>query len=157
MIKLNKERIKLNKFLSEVVSPLKNLGKEKNICLSVKLSDDVIVEIDSELIRSALTNLIENAVKYGYENHTVIIKTGQLNHKKIKISVINKGEGITPDLLPKIFDRFYRIESSRNRGTGGVGLGLSVVKSIINWHNGDVNVISEPGKETEFYFTLNTV
>ncbi len=157
LIRLNKERIKLNQFLNEVVSPLKNLGKEKNISLSTDLSSDVYVEIDSELIRSALTNLVENAVKYGYENHTLIIKTELMNNKKIKISVINQGEGITADVLPKIFDRFYRIESSRNRGTGGVGLGLSVVKSIINWHDGEVNVISEPGKETEFYFILNTV
>jgi len=157
LIKLNKKRIQLNPFLNEVVSPLKNLGREKNIYLSMDLNEDVSIEIDGELIRSALTNLIENAIKYGYENHTVIIKTELMNNKKIKISVINKGEGIAPDALPKIFDRFYRIESSRNRGTGGVGLGLSVVKSIINWHNGEVDVISEPGKETEFYFILNTV
>jgi heavy metal sensor kinase len=157
LIKLNKDKVRLNQFLKDVVSPLKNLGKEKNICLSVNLSSDVNVEIDSELIRSAITNLIENAVKYGYENHSVIIKTELIQNKKIKISVINKGEGIAPELLPKIFDRFYRIESSRNRGTGGVGLGLSVVKSIINWHNGEVNVVSEPGKETEFYFILNIV
>ncbi len=101
--------------------------------------------------------MIENAVKYGYENQTVTIKTESIQNKKVKISVINKGEGILPEVLPKIFDRFYRIESSRNRGTGGVGLGLSVVKSIINWHNGEVNVISEPGKETEFYIILTTV
>ncbi len=157
LIKLNKEKIELNKFLREIVSPLKNLGKEKNICLSLELNSDVNIEVDSELIRSAITNLIENAVKYGYENQTVIIKTESIQYKKVKISVINKGEGIHPEVLPKIFDRFYRIESSRNRGTGGVGLGLSVVKSIINWHNGEVNVISEPGKETEFYFVLNTV
>ena len=157
LIKLNKERIKLNQFLNDVVSPLKNLGKEKNICISLNLNSDVNVEVDKELIRSALTNLIENAVKYGYENHTVLIRTELINNKQVKISVINNGEGIVPEVLPKIFDRFYRIESSRNRGTGGVGLGLSVVKSIINWHNGEVNVISEPGKDTEFYFILNTV
>jgi heavy metal sensor kinase len=157
LIKLNKEKVMLNKFLNDVVSPLKNLGKEKNICLSLELSQDIPLEIDIELIRSAVTNLIENAVKYGYENHTVIVKTKLLHNNKVKISVINKGEGILPEVLPKIFDRFYRIESSRNRTTGGVGLGLSVVKSIINWHNGEVNVISEPGKETEFYIILNSI
>ena len=157
LIKLNKEKIKLNQFLNDVVLPLKNLGKEKDICLSMETNGDAYVEIDSELVRSAVTNLIENAVKYGYENQTVIIKTELIQNKKVKISVINKGEGISPDVIPKIFDRFYRIESSRNRKTGGVGLGLSVVKSIINWHNGEVNVVSEPGKETEFYFILNTV
>ncbi len=157
LIKLNKERIKLNEFLNEVVIPLKNLGKEKNICLSLKVNQDIELDIDHDLMRSALTNLIENAVKYGYENQTVIIKSDLLNDQKVKISVINKGEGILPEILPKIFERFYRIESSRNRGTGGVGLGLSVVKSIIKWHGGEVNVISEPGKETEFYFILNTV
>ena len=157
LIKLNKERIKLNKFLCDVISPLKSLGKEKNIYLNLELGPDSEVEIDSELIRSAITNLIENAIKYGYENQAVIIKTELIQNKKVKISVINKGEGILPEVLPRIFDRFYRIESSRNRGTGGVGLGLSVVRSIINWHSGEVNVNSEPGKETEFYFTLASV
>ena len=68
----------------------------------------------------------------------------------MKISVINSGDGIPDEALPKIFDRFYRVESSRNRNTGGVGLGLSVVKAIVNWHNAEIFVESNHEGMTEF-------
>ena len=157
LIKIKKEKTSLNEFLEGIISSLKNIGKDKNICLSLKLNSEMEIEIDKELIRSAITNLIENAVKYGFENQEVIVSMKSIQNKKVKISVINKGEGIPAETLPKIFDRFFRAESSRSRSTGGVGLGLSVVKSIVNWHNGEVNAVSEPGKETEFYIILDSL
>jgi heavy metal sensor kinase len=157
LVKIKKEKTNLNEFMEEIISSLKNIGRDKSICLSLKLNSDAEVEIDKELIRSALTNLIENAIKYGFENQQVDVIVKSIPGNKVRMSVINKGEGIPPEILPKIFDRFYRVESSRNRSTGGVGLGLSVVKTIVNWHNGEVNAVSEPGKETEFYIILDTL
>jgi signal transduction histidine kinase len=68
--------------------------------------------------------------------------------------VLNKGEGIPQESVSKIFDRFYRVESSRNRKTGGVGLGLSVVKAIVTWHNAEIYAKSIPNGITEFYILL---
>ncbi|MGE5399143.1 MAG: sensor histidine kinase [Ignavibacteriales bacterium] len=155
LIKLNKERVNLREYLENIVSNLRFLGREKNIDLILNINTDLFVNIDTEWMRQALYNLVDNAIKYGEENFPVLIKATEIEGKKVCISVINKGEGIPHEALPKIFDRFYRVESSRNRKTGGAGLGLSVVKSIVNWHNGDIKVISEPGKETEFLIVLS--
>lgn len=155
LITLKKERININGFLEDIFSRLGQFGREKNICIKLENSQNVLIEIDTELIREAIFNLIDNAVKYGDENQDIIVKTESMGNSKIKVSVINKGEGIPVESLSKVFDRFYRVETSRNRDTGGAGIGLAVVKSIVNWHNGEVNVKSEPGGITEFYIILN--
>lgn len=157
LIALKKERVYINDFLEDVFSRLGHFGSEKNICIKLETGANVLVEIDTELIREAVFNLIDNAVKYGEENQDVLIRSQLIDNSKIKISVINKGEGIPSDCLAKVFDRFYRIETSRNRDTGGAGIGLAVVKSIVNWHNGEVIVQSIPGDTTEFYILLNHV
>jgi two-component system phosphate regulon sensor histidine kinase PhoR len=105
----------------------------------------------------AFSNLIDNAVKYGEENHPVLIKSEIMEENRIKVSVTNTGEGIAEYSLGKIFERFYRVETSRSRKTGGVGLGLSVVKAICDWHNTEIKVESVPGKETRFSITLEIV
>jgi len=72
------------------------------------------------------------------------------------ISVKNSGEGVAPEEIPKLFDRFYKSDKSRSLDKNGVGLGLSIVKTIVNLHNGDIFVRSEPGQYTEFVFSLPT-
>jgi signal transduction histidine kinase len=72
--------------------------------------------------------------------------------KKVVISISNMGDNIPQESIPHIFDRFYRVESSRNRGTGGIGLGLSLVKSVITWHDGEISVASS---NNETVFTIN--
>jgi signal transduction histidine kinase len=103
----------------------------------------------------AITNLIDNAIKYGNENENIIITTEKFTNNRVKISIVNKGEVIPEESKEKIYDRFYRIESSRNRKTGGAGLGLSVVKSIMNWHEADISINSDKGDLTTVVFTLN--
>ncbi len=150
MIDINKSKINLDVFLKNTADTLKILGVEKNIRLAVDSKTDSFVDIDKELMMQALSNLIDNAIKYGDENNTITIKGENLDSDKIKISIINCGEGIPDEALPKIFDRFYRVESSRNRNTGGVGLGLSVVKAIVTWHNAEIYAESKPNGVTEF-------
>ena len=103
----------------------------------------------------AFSNLIDNAIKYGNENEDVIISSEKCSDNKVKICIINNGERIPEKMENKIFDRFYRIESSRNRKTGGAGLGLSVVKSIINWHEADISIHSNRNGETTVSIILN--
>ncbi len=157
LINLQKEKISLEEYLQSIVKNLKILGSDKNIDLKFESNTNSIVEIDKSMMTQAISNLVDNAIKYGEENNVVIINTEDIDDKKVKISVINKGEGIPGDSLDQIFDRFYRVENSRNRGTGGVGLGLSVVKAIVNWHDAEVFAVSEPNKKTTFSIILKKV
>ncbi len=150
LIDINKEPIFIDSFLSTIADNLKILGTEKNIIINVESKTNSYVEIDKELMTQALSNLIDNAIKYGEENNAILIRGDLLSNDRIKISITNKGEGIPEELLPKVFDRFFRVETSRNRNTGGVGLGLSVVKAIINWHEAEIIAKSELNKTTEF-------
>ena len=154
MIEIQKEPVSIDEFLKTTANNLNILGSEKNIQIIVNSETHKIIEIDKGLMTQALSNLIDNAIKYGEENNTVKIKSELIDNGKVKISILNKGEGIPEEALPKIFERFYRVESSRNRNTGGVGLGLSVVKAIVNWHNGEIYVKSISDDITEFYIIL---
>lgn len=156
LIKANIEKLDLRDFLTRTVDSLHYLSSDKNNRLILKSDEDIQVEADRGLITQVMTNLIENAIKYGYEDEPILI-TAFKSGKNVKVSVINKGEGICEEDRGKIFDRFYRVESSRSRKTGGTGLGLSIVKSIIKLHGGDIDVKSVSGGDTEFYFTLKVV
>lgn len=155
LVKLNRQRVNLKDFLQRTADSLAYLSPDKNNILEIETDKEIETEFDPDLMRQVLTNLIENAIKYGYEDEPIKIK-GLRSRKGIKISVINKGEGIPPEDLPKIFDRFYRMETSRSRKMGGTGLGLSIVQSIVHLHEGEIFVNSEKGGETEFYIILNT-
>jgi signal transduction histidine kinase len=150
IIKINKTDISLNGFLENLICQLKYLGKDKKIHLDTHFDKDTIVNLDANLFKQAITNLVDNAIKYGERGKPVIIETELLADDKVRISITNRGDGIQKENLLRIFERFYREESSRNRDTGGSGLGLSVVKSIVDWHDGKILVDSDPGKKTTF-------
>ncbi len=152
-IQLVKTEINASQFLNQIIQGLKILGKEKNISLLVNCGEDIKLVVDKTTMQQVISNLVDNAIKYGEENQTVEVNCVKLE-KQIRISVSNKGEGIPSEEISKIFDRFYRIENSRNRKTGGIGLGLSVVKSIVEWHDGTISVNSIPNKETTFTIFL---
>jgi two-component system phosphate regulon sensor histidine kinase PhoR len=109
---------------------------------------------DSKKIEQVLENLITNAIKYGKQDTYCLVKFEKINNQKLLVSVIDKGEGIAQEHLPRIFERFYRIDSGRSREEGGSGLGLSIVKHIIEAHKETIDVKSVKGKGSEFSFTL---
>ncbi len=152
-IQLIKSEINARQFLNQILQNLKILGKEKNISLALECDEDVQIIIDKETMQQVITNLVDNAIKYGEENQTVLLVCAK-EENKILISITNKGEGIPAEELQNIFNRFYRVENSRNRKTGGIGLGLSVVKSIVEWHDGNISVESIPNGETTFTVSL---
>ncbi|MCU7489941.1 MAG: HAMP domain-containing protein [Ignavibacteria bacterium] len=154
LVKINKERVNLKAYLEDILANMSFIGGENQIELLFNVQDTPKVLLDPEWMRQALFNLVDNAIKFGNENTPVTVEVTQPEDKKIKISVKNEGPGIPEEILPKIFDRFFRAESSRNRSTGGAGLGLSVVKSIVTWHQGEIRVKSIPDKETEFSIIL---
>ncbi|MBA4251563.1 MAG: hypothetical protein C0425_06730 [Chlorobiaceae bacterium] len=154
LIELNKQSIKYDDYVSSIVNSLQTLGKDKNVAISFISNFNGYLMIDKEIMQQAIINLIDNAIKFSYENNQVEISLLESNNK-IVLSVANFGEGIPQESLTKIFERFYRLESSRNRKTGGVGLGLSVVKSVVQWHDGEIKVESEPNQKTIFSIILD--
>jgi signal transduction histidine kinase len=140
LIKLNKQKISLPSVIKETVQLFSELAKEKNMKLIYNVDDanEQFIDGDPDLLRQVFLNLTENAIKYGNENSDIIISSARAG-EEFRITFSNDCEYIPPESLNKLFDRFYRQESSRNSGLGGVGLGLSVVKSIVNLHNGSIS------------------
>ncbi len=123
---------------------------ESKIKLEIDV-EDLEIYADYDRIKQVLINIIDNAFSYTNDKVEIIAKA---KNKKIRIHVIDNGIGLTIQQKEKIFDRFYRTDSSRARFSGGTGLGLSIVKEIINLHNGKIYVQSELDKGTEFVIEL---
>ena len=117
-------------------------------------SDPIFVNADHERILQVLTNLVVNSLKYGTENGFTKVSVEEFNNDKIIVKVSDNGEGIDEQHLPRLFERFYRIDKNRSRKKGGSGLGLSIVKHIIEAHQEQIFVKSKLGVGTEFSFTL---
>lgn len=129
-------------------------AEKRGIRLTTQLAPDFIVMAgDSEKLARVLINLVENALKYG-QNASFIKLTGQQKeNNQIEIRVVNDGPAIPEEAQEQLFDRFYRVESSRNTKTGGTGLGLSIVKGVVEKHHGQVRVESSE-ELTAFIITL---
>ena len=144
--------------LVENVFELMEFESEKNN-IKLQYENDNITPIyvyaDQERILQVLTTLVVNSIKYGSNNGYTKVVIEDLNKEKVIIKVIDDGEGIEKKHLPRLFERFYRIDKNRSRKKGGSGLGLSIVKHIIEAHNEQIFVKSEIGEGTEFSFTLS--
>ena len=153
------DRSEFNIFdLVDNVFDLLEFESEKNN-ISLKLENNnnslIYVNADQERILQVLTNLIVNSIKYGSDNGYTKVIVEDFNKEKVIVRIIDNGEGIEEEHIPRLFERFYRIDKNRSRKKGGSGLGLSIVKHIIEAHNEQIFVKSEIGKGTEFSFTLS--
>lgn len=153
LINIQKKEVELNSFLNNIVNSMKILGYDKNMDLVFTYNDELKVNIDPALLTQALSNVLDNAFKFGTDSTTVAISTRKINGS-FEINITNYGEGIPEESISKIFERFYRADTPQTKHTGGVGLGLSVVKSIMNLHGGDVNVRSALNDKTTFSLIL---
>ncbi|MCW8824449.1 MAG: ATP-binding protein [Ignavibacteriaceae bacterium] len=150
LIKLDKQKISVPLLIKETLQPFKEIAEEKSMKLVYNVNDETeqFIDGDPDLLRRVFVNLIENAIKYGNEKTDIVVNS-ETEGENVSITFTNDCEYISPESLNKLFDRFYREESSRNKGLGGIGLGLSVVKSIINLHNGRISAsYSSEGKIT---------
>ena len=139
------------------VYDLMEFESEKNntkLLIKDEHNSPVIVNADKERILQVLTNLIVNSIKYGKENGYTQVAVEEYNKDSIIVRVADNGEGIEDEHLPRLFERFYRIDKNRSRKKGGSGLGLSIVKHIIEAHQEQIFVESKVGQGTEFSFTL---
>lgn len=144
----------LSKLLNNILLTFEAVIFESKIELETNISDDIFVRGDKESIKKVCIILLDNAIKYTNPNGKISVFLN-LDKSRIKLIVKNTGDGIKNEELDKIFERFYRIDSSRARETGGYGLGLSIAKSIIESHNGRIYAESELGKDTTFVIDLN--
>lgn len=153
-IELDKTQISLEKLINPIVKSFSKMAEERNIklILDCEALEDELIEVDPDLFRQAISNLIDNAIKFAKEKTDVIIRCKKTKENKKSISVTNYCEAISKEALPKLFDRFYRAENSRNRKMGGMGLGLSIVKSIIDLHKAQIAVENLP--ENKIIFTI---
>ena len=143
----------LKDILSEVMLILENAASKKNIKLEVNCNPNIEILANKDRIKQMLINLIDNAIKYNFDNGTVFINAEKLSGKLV-ISIKDTGIGIPEAHQSRIFERFHRVDKGRSRNMGGTGLGLSIVKHIVNLYSGDIRVISEPGKGSEFIIQL---
>ncbi|HJX00678.1 MAG TPA: ATP-binding protein, partial [Terriglobales bacterium] len=114
------------------------------------------VAVDRDAIQQVFTNLIENAIKYAAEGGRVILGAKE-QENAVEFYVRDFGPGISSEHLPRVFERFYRVDKARSRESGGTGLGLAIVKHIVLNHGGAVRAESKLGQGTTFYFTLPLV
>jgi len=140
--------------VTRTVSRFQPRAMKEGITLTLDIDGDIPpLNVDVNYIDQVISNLIDNAIKYTPSGGKVEVKVED-TEKAVKVSVKDTGIGIAKEDLPRIFERFYRGEKSRNLSLGGIGLGLSIVKHIVEAHGGKVGVESEIGKGSTFYFTL---
>src|SRR5690606_26741115 len=142
--------------IENVLELLEMKASKKNIILMLdkKYDNPIMVYADQEKIQQVLTNLVVNSIKYGKQDGTTEISIENLTENKILVRVVDDGEGIAKQHIPRLFERFYRVDKSGARKEGGSGLGLAIVKHIIEAHDEKIFVKSELKKGSEFSFTL---
>ncbi len=155
-LRLNIETFDIVELVENVFDLLEMKAAKKKISLIFDLdySEPIMVSADKERIQQVLTNLIVNSIKYGEEKGTTEVSIENLIKNKVIVRVTDNGEGISEANLPRLFERFYRVDKSGSRKEGGSGLGLSIVKHIIEAHDEKIYVESELGIGSEFSFTL---
>ncbi len=135
------------------VQVLEVRAEEKKIRIEFKCVESMSADMDSPLIEQAVVNLLDNAIKYSEVGSTIEIHATE-KYGEVIISIRDHGIGIDEEHLPRLFERFYRVDKARSRKLGGTGLGLAIVKHIIQAHNGKVTVESRPGKGSTFTLHL---
>lgn len=155
-LNLNTEAFDIVELVQSVFDLLEMKAARKKISLSFDMNyaKPIMVSADKERIQQVLTNLIVNSIKYGREDGTTEISIENLIRNKVIVRVTDNGEGIEDENIPRLFERFYRVDKSGSRKEGGSGLGLSIVKHIIEAHNEKIYVESEYAVGSEFSFTL---
>jgi two-component system phosphate regulon sensor histidine kinase PhoR len=155
-LNLNREAFDIIQLISNVYELLEIKANNKNISLVLDKNylEPIMVIADQERIQQVLTNLVVNSIKYGHTNGTTEISVEDLNSSKLIIRVTDNGEGIEAKHLTRLFERFYRVDKSGSREEGGSGLGLSIVKHIIEVHEEKIYVESKLAVGSEFSFTL---
>jgi len=155
--------IYMPEFLEKTVSVLRKEAEKKHIELSMFVDEDIYIEADEDRLRQILINLLSNGINYTQDGGKVKVRVEPLemnadgDYERLRIIVSDTGIGIPKKDLPRIFERFYRVDKARSRSSGGTGLGLSIVKHLVELHKGTIRVDSEVGVGTKFTIELPVI
>jgi signal transduction histidine kinase len=153
-LQLNYQPEDISTLIKETITAIRTKTNAKKIKLSTNLPGNLPqVNIDSQRIKQVLNNLLANAIAHTMSKGSITVTTKRKDDEIIT-SVTDTGEGISAEDLPNIFERFYRVDKSRARSTGGSGLGLTIAKRLVEAHGGRIWAESEPGKGSTFFFSL---
>ena len=143
----------LSTLIADAVDSCRAMADKKQMQIHVACPEDLTAMVDPILMEQAIANLVENAVKYSPQKNRVDI-TARGTDQWVEIAVADYGNGISKEHLPKIFNRFYRVDKGRSRQEGGTGLGLAIVKHIVQYHNGRITVDAVKGKGSTFHICI---
>ncbi|TLM99867.1 PAS domain-containing sensor histidine kinase, partial [bacterium] len=151
---VNKVPVEMDKVIANIVSMLQPQMKEKNLDLEPVIAGNLpVIMADRDMMGQLLINLLDNAIKYTPAGGRINVEAVPAQ-QGIKVTVRDTGIGIPEESLPRLFERFYRVDKARSREMGGTGLGLAIVKHILELHGGSIEVNSELGRGTVFTFYL---
>ncbi len=153
---LNKKDTSIRQLLEDRINIAQSLYTNKNIHVSLDCNDDLMAFIDAEKISRVIDNLLSNAIKFSPKNTRILISVNQKNDHFI-VSVIDEGPGIPIDELHSIFDEFKTLSTRPTAGEKSTGLGMYIVKNIIQAHNGDISIENNHGKGVNISFTLPVI
>lgn len=145
--------VDLAELVPQAVDKLRPLAESSGLVLHQAVPGHIVVAADADRLEQVLTNLIDNAIKYTPPGGRVEVRV-QPTDGEVEVAVVDTGRGIRPEDLPHVFERFYRADRSRTRGSGGTGLGLAIAKHIVEAHGGRISVYSRLDEGTTFTFTL---
>ena len=146
--------IMLTMVIQDAIENLKIMLTERNMEYTIDVDNEVIVNGNESLLFSVFQNLVENSINYAGKNTEITIRKYLEDSKFYYFQYTDTGVGISEEHLPRIFERFYRVDYGRSRETGGTGLGLSIVKNAIMLHKGEISVKNRPEGGLEFLFSL---
>jgi signal transduction histidine kinase len=146
------EPVRLDRLAAEVVDRVRQVAPDHEI--RVRHADAVTVPGDADRLRQLVGNLVENGIRYTPPGGHVDVDVSLVGDGVARLDVVDDGIGIAPEHLPRVFDRFYRVDPARGRSTGGTGLGLAIVKHVAEAHGGRVQAVSQPGVGSTFSVTL---
>jgi two-component system phosphate regulon sensor histidine kinase PhoR len=151
------EPVNLDAVVTDALEIVMPRAQKRDIRIAVEGQRNVQAMLEASLFEQALINLVDNAIKYSDPGTTVRIDK-KTTESAVEISVRDQGQGIAREHIPRLFERFYRVDKARSRNVGGTGLGLSIVKHIVTAHNGTIQVESNPGRGSTFTIVIpNTV
>ncbi|MTI94579.1 MAG: PAS domain-containing protein [Firmicutes bacterium] len=146
--------VEIKSVADSVVNLLSSQADARNQTLQVAVRSGIFVALDADYLEQIIMNYLENAIKYTPENTVIKIEADVLDNNFVRVAVIDSGPGIPPEEQHRLFERFFRVEKSRQRQSGGTGLGLAIVKHIVDGVGGQVGVISNQITGTSFWATL---
>lgn len=153
--------VELETLIDQTVHVMKAEARKKNIEIKTDVAPGLFIEADEDRLRQIIINLLSNGVSYTPEGGSVSIEAepfmDEMEEEKVRIKISDTGMGIPKKDLPRIFERFYRVDKARSRSSGGTGLGLSIVKHLIELHKGSIRVESEVGTGSVFIIELPVI